>query len=156
MKYVQRVLQPGEVVVHETRLHWLIFLRAIMLTIVTVALFIGAIAADSWYPDLGTTMRIGAGLVALWALVTWFFAWLKRVTTEFAITDRRVIFKTGLISRRTIELDRSKVEGANVDQTVPGRLLNYGTIVLRGTGATHQPIRYIADPLTFRSHITAG
>ena len=83
-------------------------------------------------------------------------AWIRRVTTEFAVTDRRVIYKTGLFSRHTLEMNRGKVESVDVEQPFTGRLFGYGTIVLRGTGSTHEPIYHIADPLTFRSYITAG
>jgi uncharacterized membrane protein YdbT with pleckstrin-like domain len=78
------------------------------------------------------------------------------VTTELVVTDRRVIYKSGLISRHTLEMNNSKVESVDVDQSLLGRLLGFGTIVVRGTGGSLEPIRQIGDPLTFRSHITAG
>jgi hypothetical protein len=55
-----------------------------------------------------------------------------------------------------LEMNRSKVESIDVEQTIAGRLLGFGTIIMRGTGGSLEPIRQIADPLTFRSHITAG
>ena len=83
-------------------------------------------------------------------------AFIRRAASELAVTDHRVIYKTGLLSRHTIEMNRDKVESVDVDQTVPGRILGYGTIVVRGTGGSLEPIRNISHPLIFRSHITAG
>ena len=83
-------------------------------------------------------------------------AFIRQATTELVLTDRRVIYKTGLFKRHTMEMNRSKVETVGVDQSVLGRMLNYGTVIVRGTGGSFEPIRQIDDPLTFRNHITAG
>jgi uncharacterized membrane protein YdbT with pleckstrin-like domain len=87
---------------------------------------------------------VGVGLVFL------IWAWIRYKTTEFAVTDRRIIAKTGLISRSTVELFLDKVEALHVDQSVPGRLLDFGTITIRGTGTTLEPIRNISAPLELR------
>ena len=93
------------------------------------------------------------GLLLLVVVVGLFFlvwAWIRYKTTEFAVTDRRIIAKTGLISRSTVELFLDKVEALHVDQSVPGRLLDFGTITIRGTGTTLEPIRDISAPLELR------
>jgi uncharacterized membrane protein YdbT with pleckstrin-like domain len=156
MKYVQRVLQPGETVVHQAYLHWLIFLRAIGLAVLALACLIAERIYQPSDPLVATTFIVVACFFALVALESALRAWIRRVTTEFAVTDRRVIYKTGLFSRHTLEMNRGKVESVDVEQPFTGRLFGYGTIVLRGTGSTHEPIYHIADPLTFRSYITAG
>jgi len=156
MKYVQRVLQPGETVVHQAYLHWLIFLRAIGLAVLALACLIAERIYQPSEPLVATTFIVVACFFALVAFESALRAWIRRVTTEFAVTDRRVIYKTGLFSRHTLEMNRGKVESVDVEQPFTGRLFGYGTIVLRGTGSTHEPIYHIADPLTFRSHITAG
>jgi uncharacterized membrane protein YdbT with pleckstrin-like domain len=156
MRYVTRVLQPGESVIHEAHLHWLIFLRAIWLMLIALAFVIAEAAYGSGEPIVATTLLVIACFFALISVEAAFKAWIRRVTTEFAVTDRRVIFKTGLFSRRTLEMNRSKVESVDVEQPLLGRIFGYGTIILRGTGSTFEPIYHIADPLTFRSHITAG
>jgi uncharacterized membrane protein YdbT with pleckstrin-like domain len=71
------------------------------------------------------------------------------------VTDQRVIFKRGIFARYTIEMNRSKVESVDVDQTILGRLLGYGTLMVRGTGGSLEPMESISDPLAFRTHITA-
>lgn len=89
---------------------------------------------------------IGVGLIFL----VW--AWIAYKTTEFAVTDKRIIAKTGLISRNTVEMFLDKVESLNVMQSIPGRILDYGTVTIRGTGATSEPIKNISAPLLLRKH----
>jgi uncharacterized membrane protein YdbT with pleckstrin-like domain len=156
MKYVQRVLQPGETVAYQTHLHWLIFLHAIGLLAVAVVILLAEAAYHPSEPIIATALIVLACFFVLLAIGSGIKAWLRRITTEFAVTDRRVIYKTGLFSRHTLEMNRSKVESVDVDQPLLGRIFGYGTVVLRGTGSTFEPIYHIADPLTFRSHITAG
>lgn len=76
--------------------------------------------------------------------------YIRYRTTEFAVTDRRIIAKTGLISRNTVELFLDKVESLGVEQTVPGRILDFGTITIHGTGTTTEPFRSISAPLMLR------
>jgi uncharacterized membrane protein YdbT with pleckstrin-like domain len=80
--------------------------------------------------------------------------WFERWTTEIAITDRRIIFKRGFIRRDTIEMSVEKVESVDVNQSLLGRLLDYGNITIRGTGTGFAPLRSIDSPLDFRSHVT--
>lgn len=153
MNYVERVLQPGERVVHAARLHWLIFLVPVLLLIAAVVCAV--IAAGSDVPGIAIPLWLTAGLLAPVGLITMARALVQRTTTELILTDRRVIYKTGLIRRHTVEMNRSRIETVGVNQTVLGRLLNYGTVTMRGTGGSMEPIRHIDDPLTLRSHITA-
>ena len=154
MKYVTRVLQPGETVVYTTHLHWLIFLSAIVLSLIGLAMLVGSSTTSSNF--ISDAFRAGAAFLALIALAFWLRGAIRRATTELAITDRRVIYKSGLLSRHTLEMNRTKVESIDVEQSIAGRILGFGTIIMRGTGGSLEPIRQIADPLTFRSHITAG
>jgi uncharacterized membrane protein YdbT with pleckstrin-like domain len=85
-------------------------------------------------------------------LLVFLAAWINYKTTEFAVTDRRIIAKTGLVSRRTVEIFLDKVESLNVDQGVIARICDYGTVTIRGTGATSEPIDRISAPLTLRKH----
>jgi membrane protein YdbS with pleckstrin-like domain len=156
MKYVTRVLQPGEVVVHETHLHPLIFLPALLWLAIAVGFLIAAVMVSSEELPIRLACLMGAALCAFFAFLYGVRAWIRRATTELAITDRRVIYKSGLISRHTLEMNRSKVESVDVDQSLLGRMFGFGTIVLRGTGGSLEPMRMISDPLVFRSHITAA
>jgi uncharacterized membrane protein YdbT with pleckstrin-like domain len=154
MKYVEQVLQPGETVTYATSLHWLVYLRAILLLILAVLVLIASAAVAE--PVAVVALEIVAALLALLALVSGLDAVIRRSTTELAVTDRRVIYKTGIFQRHSMEMNRSKVETVGVDQSILGRILGYGTIMVRGTGGSFEPIRFIGDPLGFRSHITAG
>lgn len=154
MRYVTRVLLPGETVVYETRLHWKIYMRALLALFVCIILAIAAAYVDGSSQSISLALWIAAAIFALLALSAALSALIRRATTELAVTDHRVIYKTGLIARHTLEMNRSKVESVDVDQTIVGRFLGYGTIVVRGTGGSLEPIRNIEDPLTFRSHIT--
>jgi uncharacterized membrane protein YdbT with pleckstrin-like domain len=155
MRYVRRVLQPNETIVYATRLHWRVYVRGTSFLVVSAVLAVMAIWFSS-QPDLGLALWIAAGIFLLLALSAGLPALVRRATTEFAITDHRVIYKTGLFRRHTIEMNRDKVESVDVDQTILGRILGYGTIVVRGTGGSLEPIRNIADPLAFRTRITSA
>jgi uncharacterized membrane protein YdbT with pleckstrin-like domain len=154
MTYVQQVLQPDEKVFHSARLHWLIYLKAILLLI--LALVCVVLATGSNEPGIAIPLWIGAAVLGLFGLLSGISALIQQAATELVLTDRRVIYKTGVFKRHTMEMNRSKVETVGVDQSVLGRLLNYGTVIVRGTGGSFEPIRHIEDPLTFRNHITAG
>jgi uncharacterized membrane protein YdbT with pleckstrin-like domain len=157
MSYVERVIQPGETLLHKSKLHWLIYLPVLpflAIFLLGAALYLGmqsnsADAASAIFPLL----LIAVGAVG--AIVTGFRAWLRRATTELAVTDRRVIFKRGLVRRHTVEMNMDKVESVDVDQSVLGRIFNYGDVTVRGTGASIEPLRLIDDPLAFRSCVTA-
>jgi len=82
--------------------------------------------------------------------------WFRRWTTEIAVTDRRVILKRGFIRRATMEMNLAKVESVDVDQTLSGRLFNYGNVTIRGTGSSFEILRTIDAPLKLRSTVTAG
>jgi uncharacterized membrane protein YdbT with pleckstrin-like domain len=101
-------------------------------------------------------LAIAALILALLGLSSALRAFIRRATTELAVTDQRVIYKTGLIARHTLEMNRAKVESVTVDQTLPGRLFGYGTVTVRGIGSALEPIRNITDPLTFRNYLTTG
>jgi uncharacterized membrane protein YdbT with pleckstrin-like domain len=81
-------------------------------------------------------------------------AWFRRWTTETDVTNFRVVHKEGFIQRRTFEMNLDKVESVDVTQSIPGRLLNYGDVLIRGVGEGDKDIRMIGSPLQFRNHIT--
>jgi uncharacterized membrane protein YdbT with pleckstrin-like domain len=157
MSYVTRVLQPGETIVHDSGLHWIIFTRAIIAAIICLVLVVAATyAAGSQTQYLSLALWIAAAIFALLALAAGLRAFVRRATTEFVVTNHRVIYKTGLLARHTLEMNRSKVESVDVNQSIPGRLLGYGAVIVRGAGGSLEPIRNVANPLDFRSHLTAG
>jgi uncharacterized membrane protein YdbT with pleckstrin-like domain len=97
---------------------------------------------------------IAGGLVLLLAfglgLLLWLWAWLLYRSTELAVTNKRIIVKAGVIQRNTTEMFLEKVESIQVDQGVMGRLFDFGTITVSGTGGDRAPIRAVAQPIEFR------
>ena len=152
MSYAKSVLQPGEKIIASGRLHWIIYGWAIAYLIAGMALVVleAGWAAPAWL--IKTTAAIFGAL----CLVSFVYAWFIRWITEFAVTSRRVISKRGFIWRETEEMNMDKVETVDIDQSISGRLLSYGTIRLTGTGGTNNiNVHKIADPFTLRSAIIA-
>ncbi len=153
MSYVTTVLQPGETVRYATTIHWIIYLPGVLLLLLA-----GVAYWMAFQPVTG-----GADWIWLWiadfilacAAVALFAAWFRRWTTEIAVTDRRIIFKRGFIRRHTIEMHLDKVESVDVDQSVLGRIFNYGDILIRGVGVGIEPLKNISSPIQFRNHVTA-
>ena len=75
---------------------------------------------------------------------------LKRWSDEFVITNKRVIIKTGIFARNTFEMNLNKIESVNVDQSIFGRMLGYGTITIIGTGGTKESFTDIGNAVEFR------
>jgi uncharacterized membrane protein YdbT with pleckstrin-like domain len=156
MRYVKRVLQPNEAIFYTAQLHWRIYIRCVFLLVIAIILAFLAMTLTGPQPGFSLALWIGAGMFLLLALAAGLRAFVRRATTELAITDHRIIYKTGLLRRHTLEMNRGKVESVDVDQTILGRILGYGTIIVRGTGGSLEPIRDVAAPLTFRTHITTA
>ena len=137
--YVESALLPGEVVAYETRLHWVVYTSGCL--IVALGFVLLAI------PAIPVQIGILAFVVGIGGLIS---AQITRSTSEFAVTNRRVIVKTGWLSRRTMEMNLSKIESIDVDQSIVSRVLGYGRITVVGTGATREPFERIANPMEFR------
>jgi uncharacterized membrane protein YdbT with pleckstrin-like domain len=103
--------------------------------------------------DFSLFVAIFSAIAAMGAFIP---AWFRRWTTEIAVTDRRIILKRGFIRRHTIEMNMQKVESVDVDQTLIGRLFNYGTVTIHGTGSSFENLRMIDAPLKLRTTVTAG
>jgi uncharacterized membrane protein YdbT with pleckstrin-like domain len=151
-RYIDEILQPGEKVLYSTNAHWIFYLPAIACWIVVLVL----VAASGSVPPLAVLGLPAAAVVAVVALYFTIKGWFHRFTTETDVTDRRVVHKTGFINRHTFEIALDKIASVEVDQSIPGRLLNYGNVTIVSMGEVKpQPIKTIASPLAFRSAITA-
>ncbi|NUR10514.1 MAG: PH domain-containing protein [Bradyrhizobium sp.] len=151
-RYIDEILQPGERVLYSTNAHWIFYFPAIVAWIVALALFI--LSRQATADGLILLCLVASGLVALAALYWTIKGWFHRFTTETDVTNLRVVHKTGFIKRRTFEMALDKVESVDVDQTILGRILNYGDVTIRGVGEGIETIKTIASPLAFRSSIT--
>lgn len=146
MSYIKSQLLPGEQIRYRGHLHRIIFLPAGAFSVLSVLALVIAMQSGDWPLFWG---------LAIPALVAYVWAQIIYTTSEFAITNKRVVIKVGWLRRRTVETMLSKVEGINVDQSVLGRLLGYGSIVITGTGGTAEPFRNIGTPFEFRRQVQA-
>lgn len=149
MGYVDRNLMTGEELVYRSRIHWVIFVPSCLYMVVGGAVIIHPqLLQTDW--EFTPPLQLFGGLIVLIGVVKLIEAWIIRSSTELAVTTKRVIAKRGFIRRDTTELNHSKVEGYLVDQTILGRILNFGTLTITGTGGGRTPIRNVDDPLAFR------
>ncbi len=149
MSYVNEVLQPGETVKFRTNVHWSVYLKAMTALVIGLALL-------AWYWQDGTgnmVLLLAAAAFGVSAVILAVPPFLTRWGTEIAITDRRIIYKTGLIQRHTVEISMDKVESVDVDQSVLGRVFGYGTVTVRGTGEAAEPLRNVAAPIALRTAV---
>jgi uncharacterized membrane protein YdbT with pleckstrin-like domain len=152
-RYIDDILQPGEKVLYSTNAHWIFYLPAIGCWVLALAFLVLSRMVTADTPELlCLSLAAIAALAGLyWAAKAWFHRW----TTETDVTNLRVVHKTGFIKRRTFEMSLDKVESVDVNQSILGRLLNYGNVTVRGVGEGAETIETIASPLEFRNHITA-
>jgi uncharacterized membrane protein YdbT with pleckstrin-like domain len=149
MAYYKKVLQPDETVKFVGKLHWIVYRHAILLAILAAV----PTVLSSSLPGFGPLLT--AALLLL-ALLSFLSAWFVRVTTEIVVTSKRVIHKVGWISRQTEEMNITKVETVDVDQTLAGRLFGFGHVSIRGIGGSWEPLRWIARPLDLRNAVIVG
>jgi len=123
--YVESVIGSGEKIEYEAKVSIWSMLPLIVLGLVLLPLF-------------------GLGLIF------WLIAVLRYMTTELAITNKKIIAKFGFIKRDTIELLLPKVESIQVNQSIFGRMLNYGSVIASGAGNPQAPVPGIASPMEFR------
>ena len=150
MKYIEEILQPGEKIIFSSTISWVTYLPGIFLW--AVAIVLTALGSDSQHRS---GIYLLALIVALLACYSSFRAWFRRWTTEIDVTDRRVVYKTGFVRRHTVEMNMDKIESVDVDQSIFGRIFDYGDILIRGTGHGIEPLRGIDSPLAFRNAVTA-
>ena len=154
MAYYTKVLQPDEQVKVIGRLHWSIYLRGFIVLIAAIALLV----LSQRLPDADgqRIALLAAAAIGALALLLLLGAWIRRRATEIVVTDRRVIFKRGLISRHTVEMNITKIETVDVEQSLAGRIWDYGTVLIRGTGIGFEPLIGVGAPLSIRNAIVVG
>ena len=150
-RYIDDILQPGERVLYSTNAHWIFYLPAIGAGIVAIFFLVVSRAFDGSLTLVCLALAAIAAILALYQMLT---AWFHRWTTETDVTSLRVVHKTGFITRQTFEMSLDKVESVDVNQSIAGRIFNYGDVIVKGVGEGHEKIPTIASPLAFRSAIT--
>lgn len=158
MGYIQRTLIVGETVLYRAHLHWVVLFGHLLLggiaTMGGIALLIGTLVTTGRDLGNGGTAAVIGGVVLLaGGLAILVAGFLKRAATEIAVTNKRVLIKTGFFGRKTIEIFLSKIESVVVDETFLGRTLGFGTVTVRGTGGTPERFDRVAHPLEFRRQV---
>ena len=144
MSYVESNLLPNEHITYRAKLHWIIY--ALPASVFLVAILV-ALGGGGW---------IAGAAIGVIGFVLLLPPWIRASSSEFAITNKRVLIKVGLVRRHSLELLLQKVEGIGVDQGVLGRILGYGTITVSGVGGTKEAFRMISNPLNFRRQVQAS
>ncbi len=149
LTYLKRVLQPGEQVRHVSSIHWIVYWPGVAVALLAVVAY--WLAGTRLLPGLWRYSAYGLALVAVVLLIRQWFQWW---VTEIAVTDRRVIYKKGFIRRQTNEMNMDKVESVKIDQSIIGRMLDFGDVAILGTGEGFETLRTIATPIELRNSIT--
>lgn len=148
--YVDSNLSKGEEVIVRAHVSWLSFLTTIIISLFILFISLGAFMASAAAKEGEARPNSFGWILLLLGLFMLLNVVIKIITTELALTNKRIIAKFGFIRRSTVELRLEKVESIGVDQSILGRILGYGTIVVKGTGGTATPIPSISKPLEFR------
>lgn len=158
MTYIEKNLVPGEMVIYQTRLHWIVMFWHIVLSVLLLEFpALGLLFYAMNHEQMDSQARhlmVGGGIALLLISgVIISIGAIKRNSTEMAVTNRRVVVKTGLASRKTIEMLLNKIESIEVNETGAGRVFGYGSITLIGTGGTSEPFHLVSNPLQFRNQV---
>lgn len=139
MGYVDKHLLSGEKIIYQTKLNWTEYIKGFIVLI------------------LGLLFMIGSGgfggLLVFVGLLILGITYLKIRTSEFAVTDKRVLIKVGILKTQSLETMLNKVEGIHVEQGIIAKMVNSGSIVVKGTGGTNNPFSNIDKPFEFRSAV---
>jgi uncharacterized membrane protein YdbT with pleckstrin-like domain len=155
VSYIDESLAAGEVVLYRTRLHWIVMLWPILVALVfsggAIALFIASVGSID--PVWSRALAITGVVCAVVAVSSLIAGVVRRSSTEMAVTNRRVLMKSGILSRNSTELMLAKVESIGVNQDLLGRIAGYGKVVVRGTGGTYELFDRVARPMEFRRRV---
>lgn len=146
MSYVEENLMTGETIEHNAKITWVIYLPSFFMFL--LAWFLLFTSEDS-LENYGF-FAVSGVITTFIGILSFISSFITRWTTELVVTSKRVIYKAGFISRKTRELNHLKVESFHLDQGIIGRIFDFGTIIINGTGGGKTPIRNIDSPLDFR------
>jgi uncharacterized membrane protein YdbT with pleckstrin-like domain len=150
MSYVDKSLIPNESVVFRTRLHWFVFIWPILFLMLTCALFYFAFVSTH------SAFLYAAEVMLVITFILFVSRYVVYRSSEFAVTNKRVIIKVGVMQQRSLELLLTKVEAIAVTQSLLGQMFGCGTIMVTGTGGTKEPFDNISSPLEFRRAVQAA
>jgi uncharacterized membrane protein YdbT with pleckstrin-like domain len=148
--YVDSVLAEGERIVYRAHVsRW----KFVLSYLVGIFFVLAGAAAYVRRADFGTESAMPAVVFVVIGLVVVLSAVVRRWTTELVLTNRRIITKRGLVARNTVEMNLGKVESLHVNQSLMGRLFDYGDVTVVGTGSSLEPLLGISSPLELRKNL---
>ncbi len=165
MSYIQDNLLPNEKIIFSTHVHPAIFLPSITSFIVTLTILIYGYRNSTYTTTsivdpsitingaMGSLLLCISSLLFLYSIMLGIQGTISLLTTEFAITNRRIIAKTGFFHRRTLEILLPKIESISIYQNLLGRAMNFGNVTIIGTGGTKEPFQTISNPTAVRKKI---
>jgi len=152
MSYIHKSLLDGEEIVYLTRRHKIIFAYPVIWLLLSAILF-GVKWEFVFKPEINFALTIFSGIFLAAAIIHALVIWILYISAEFGITNQRVIVKEGFLKRKTVEVFLKSVESVQVDQSIWGRILNFGTIIVSGTGGVTDPLNMIRKPLDFKKQV---
>lgn len=154
MSYADNTLITGETVTYHGRLHWIIFAKPLLVSVIILITVVLLLHVSGLSEKISTETAAIAWLAGLaLSAIPIVPPLLTSKSAEFSVTNKRVILKFGFLQSRTEEMFLNKIESVGVDQTLTGRVLGYGDIVIRGTGGSLEPFRRVSRPLEFRRQV---
>lgn len=142
MSYIRNNILPNENIIFSWKIHWFYsFISYIW--IVFWVLFLVAWLQAKW----------PMWVIWFWIICVFTYNILFINTSEIVVTNKRVVYKTWVISRDVFELQLSKVESAKLNQTIFQRIIWAGTLIVSGTGWHSKPIINLARPTDLRTFI---
>lgn len=149
MGFVQDNLIPNEEIIYEAKLHWAMFITPVFLIMLGLWFLVLSFAGG----ERTISCLCFALPIILLGVLSGILSGVSYATSEFVLTNKKVTAKAGFIRRQSIELLLNKVESVNVDQSVMGRMLDYGTIIVTGSGGVKTPFKNIEDPIQLKNQI---
>jgi len=153
------MLLPDEYVVHIARLHWVVYVNSLAILVFGVLLLhYGKLPAEMYLDSqIAAYVDTPIKIISLFCIAVGtlyvFFISMRYVSTEIVVTSQRVIYKRGLIAPVIAEAVITKISSVDIDQSVAGRLLDYGTVTVRSSGQDIKPVEDISDPFSFYYHV---
>lgn len=148
MEYIKNNLMDGEEIVYNTKIHWFTFIPGLVLLVISLFVLLLYISTDSG--NAKVLLFPFSPILFICSFFSLLNAFIIKKTTELAITSKRTITKFGLIARNTTEVNHNQVESFNVNQGIFGRMFDFGTLIINGTGSGSIIIKNIDQPLEFR------
>lgn len=149
-KFIDSNLMKDENLIFETKYHWSILLGGVVFFALGLVILIVSLVLD--LAEFRTSFVFGSLAIMAVGGLKIVFDFLVRKTSEFAITSRRMIMKTGIVSTKSLELLHRKIETIGIDQGLIGKIFGFGSVTLTGTGGKSHSFRFIELPFEFRTH----